>query len=141
MKQTCFKCSKEKDLSEFYKHPAMTNGHLGKCKDCAKLDARIHSKTHAGRLSQKRRNAKPERKALIRARADAWNRKYPERYTAHNRLHAAVRDGKIIKPKLCEECGNSGRLHAHHADYSKPFDVEWLCVPCHGKRNPKYIED
>lgn len=34
----CFKCGVEKDLSEFYKHKNMPDGHVNKCKSCNKLD-------------------------------------------------------------------------------------------------------
>ncbi len=34
--KTCFKCNKEKPLSDYYKHKKMGDGHLGKCKDCTK---------------------------------------------------------------------------------------------------------
>lgn len=38
----CFKCLCEKPLEAFYKHQAMSDGRLGKCKECTKADVTKH---------------------------------------------------------------------------------------------------
>ena len=52
---------------------------------------------------------------------------------ARNRLQREIRLGRIVRPDSCSKCGGRGRrIEAHHADYSKPFEVQWLCSVCHG---------
>ena len=55
----------------------------------------------------------------------------PEKKKAHQLLNDAVRAGKIIKPEHCSECKKKRKVEAHHEDYDKPYDVDWLCRECH----------
>lgn len=41
-KKLCFKCGESQPRTEFYKHSAMSDGLLGKCKTCTKKDALQH---------------------------------------------------------------------------------------------------
>jgi len=43
MTKKCFKCNNVKPLLDFYKHPQMPDGHVGKCKECNKKDVKDNS--------------------------------------------------------------------------------------------------
>jgi hypothetical protein len=77
------------------------------------------------------RNKTPKRKAHLAANAKRWRKKNPDGYHAHNAANNALRDKKISKRLLCEACGSKGKIHKHHADYSQPLDIVWLCARCH----------
>ena len=47
--KTCFKCHLTLPLSEFYHHPRMKDGHLGKCKECTKKDVADRYRSPEGR--------------------------------------------------------------------------------------------
>ena len=133
--KTCFKCSEEKPVSEFYSHPAMGDGYLGKCKECTKSDAksvrdkRIDYYREYDRKRGSRQTAEDQRR---------YREANPKKRAAHVAIGNAVRDGKLAKQN-CEVCGSS-QVHAHHDDYSKPFDVRWLCPVHHFQWHAKHGE-
>jgi hypothetical protein len=130
----CFKCGNTKQLSEFYKHKGMADGHLNKCIDCAKKDARKHRSKNINSIRRYDRKRGKEKhriyKNIIRNRE--YREKNPEKYKAHCCVNNAMRDKRLFK-KPCVVCKTTKRLEAHHEDYSKPLDVTWLCSIHHSQ--------
>jgi hypothetical protein len=142
----CFKCDAEKPLSDFYRHPAMADGHLGKCKECAKRDVRQHRIDHplTVRLTEALKYRKRRLAHLARAREwtagnrqraaaakRAWRTRYPDRKRASEMVNNAVRDGRMQKPETCDFCHERVEVSGHHWDYGQPYVVSWLCDRCH----------
>ena len=128
----CFKCRALKPITEFYKHKAMADGHLNKCKSCTKQDVIKHrAENDSVREYDRRRYQRPERKAYQQSNVKRWRAENPEKYKAQTAVGNAVRDGRLVKGDVCERCGAEDHIHAHHSDYSKPLEVEWLCARCH----------
>jgi hypothetical protein len=130
----------------------MKDGRLNQCNTCSsqmtkrwRLEnpARVLDGTRAWRASN------PDKMKEIRRRSAARNReaerRHPEKIRARQTVTNAVHRGKLTKPDQCSRCeAQTARidLHAHHNDYSKPLEVEWICRDCHqrehdpdGKRN------
>lgn len=50
---------------------------------------------------------------------------------ARHAIARAVERGILVRPAACERCNGTGDIEGHHADYSQPLAVEWLCTACH----------
>lgn len=141
--KVCFRCLQVKNLSDFYKHPSMADGHLNKCKECTKADVQRYRLENLERVRayDRVRGSKPERVAarkaysqtiegkLAHARSNGkWGVANAIRKRASNLVAKAIRAGKL-KPEPCFICGD--KAQAHHADYSRPLSVTWLCPEHH----------
>lgn len=116
-----------------------------RCRDCTNTYNRsAYSRTlrKAGEARRRMRGdealkAKQIRKATLRAE------RYPEKELAKRIVRQAIVQRRLVRPAHCSQCGSEpspkrngvSRIQAHHADYSKPLDVMWLCEPCHHKEH------
>ena len=153
----CFKCKVVKPYSEFYKHPKMADGHLGKCKGCAKIDvsknrkvradyyldydrnrpnAKVRSEHSSARNKSKYHSDEDFRRSVLKSR-EKWLERNPQKRKAQVYLGNAVRDGRIFKPSICSHCGQEKRIQGHHWSYDREhwLDVVWLCAACHGEEH------
>lgn len=67
-----------------------------------------------------------------------WQKRHPGRRAIHvpaNRAVAqAIRSGRLIRPSICESCGQTGgKIDAAHWNYREPLAVRWLCKSCHSR--------
>lgn len=132
MQKRCFKCGKTKSIEEFYKHPQMADGRLGKCKTCTKKDVKQRYKSPDGRRKvvayEKKRFQDPRRKQLVLNYQRKRRKNSPGKARARSAVNNAIRDGRLIR-QPCKICGK--KAQAHHPDYRRPLHVLWLCFRHH----------
>lgn len=88
---------------------------------CRKIPRRI--------IEIENRNGAPLSAAAIQN--DRWRDKNPHKQAAHVEVSKAKRDGVLV-PLSCAECGEA-ETEAHHENYNRPLEVQWLCRSCHTK--------
>ncbi len=152
MNRICTRCKQSKPDSEFYHHLSGTRKgkHFQPCKPCNYEKATIWRKANPEIYKESCRKTKAShnhypvstRKWLEKnkhrsvAYAKNFKRKNPIRARAwgsvHTKISKAIKKGLIKRPTICEQCQRSGSfIEAAHWDYSKPFQIRWLCRFCH----------
>lgn len=139
MEKECFKCHRVLPLDDFYRHSQMADGHLGKCKECARADVAANRaiKLEYYHAFDVARFQRPERKAKKGEYDRRHNKANPDKHFARNMVHNYIRDGKLQRLP-CQVCG-CPKSEAHHTDYSKPLEVEWLCFKHHREAHGQTI--
>lgn len=148
-KKICTGCKAEQEITEFYAHPKTSDGHLNKCKACCRAgtiknrNKNIDYYKAYDSLRARLPNRIAARKKYLKTQSGAqcakeakkkWALNNKHKRLAHSRLWKAILSGKIVQMP-CEHCGK--KAHAHHDDYTKPFDVKWLCPKHHSAEHSK----
>lgn len=136
----CKHCNTTKTADDFYA------ANKTRCKACVRAAAAANRTANLERVRayDRLRGAQPHRVAArkeyqqtqqgrdMHQRAlAASNERYPERNAARIKLGNAIRDGKVKPWPVCAVHTCAGKPEGHHADYSAPLLVTWLCNAHH----------
>lgn len=113
----CRKCKNVLGIESFHMNYACVGYRTNACKECIK----DYNAKRA--LIKKHNTLQPIKREKIGFS--------PIKVKANPAVYRAILKGKLIRPCICDNCGNKNKIIAHHCDYSKPLEVNWLCRFCH----------
>jgi hypothetical protein len=122
----CKRCDLKKPLEEFPKDGRKF------CKACERARNRAHYwKNPDGHRKRRAAHyvANRERELAKDAKRDKI------KYGARIAVMRAIQSGRLTRPDKCGSCGGACKPDAHHRDYSKPLEVDWMCAKCHGEEH------
>lgn len=139
----CNKCGQDLPVDDF--QPSSLKKNMHRCRECDRK-RRKQWKTNNPELWRERkrkyereyRRRHPYEKARLyrlrhpeayKATQERYRKRFPEKACAKTLAYQAMQKG-IITYMPCQLCG-SEHSEKHHADYTKPYEVIWLCSVCH----------
>ena len=145
----CTKCHKDLPDSSFNQASRNKNGLRAECRNCQHAKYREYTKGGKARIAQSRwtdtdKGRESSRRSDRKRNQSEHRREYKRKYVAQRRMMAsakakdvarytlnnAIKGGHLQRGTTCQYADTgacSGKLLAHHDDYTKPLDVRWLC--------------
>ncbi len=143
--KVCTGCKINKSFSRYHKKKGTCDGLRHACKECTNADNRkrwssnkaaynITSKEWAAANKETKKKSCKNWVENNREKYNGYHSKYrqnnPKKVKARMIVKDAIRHGTMTRQQ-CKifDCFDIGE--AHHEDYRKPLDVEWLCTKHH----------
>lgn len=131
--KACTKCGVEQPLTAFYRDVHFAGDLRPECKACSRAKRRERSAAGLTQAAERARYARsPQHRARIAAQTRKWKARNPEKVQAERLVATAIQRGTLHR-RPCTVCG--AKAHAHHADYTKPLKVQWLCPLHHARQH------
>lgn len=129
---TLVRCARGRHYVALSQVGIRSDGRLqGYCRECARSYRHNYYDSHRNIEIAKAVayiQANPDVRQLV---VQNYNTNYKQKVRARKAVQRAILAGRLV-PQPCEHCGSTDNIHGHHADYSRPLDVTWLCAYCHG---------
>jgi len=124
MRECCI-CRETKELDEFHRDKTKPGGRDYRCRLCDNKRGRLN------RNKEYEKKWKENNRDKVKLYSKRWQEKNKKKVKVYEKFNQLIRSGKIKKGP-CVVCGvNEIRVEAHHEDYTKPFEVVWLCTKHH----------
>jgi hypothetical protein len=122
----CSYCGDVKKRAEFYENKGCISAY---CKICTMQRRKKEGRPAYLKAIKKYRKNHAERHRQYMRENGA---KYREKYRKEGKIRARWMARYYLDRQPCERCG-SVKSQAHHHDYTKPLDVNWLCSTHHAE--------
>ena len=139
--KACSGCKRTKPTSEFYADKNKPDGLKGQCKTCHEAGLRRWRYENPDKVRGRKERYYRAHCDEQLARTREWQDGHPGALAAHGAVNRAIAAGELRPPATCPGCGRpdaggkNRTMVAHHTDYTRPLDIEWLCHRCHRARH------
>ena len=134
--KTCSKCKIDLQDSEFGTDKRNSSGLQSQCRMCQHICYLLNRITVMTRAIRWRKDNPQRSKNIQKKSRKKSDHEHPEKIKARNAVNNALRDGRLVKMS-CGVFDCFLEAEAHHEDYSKPLDVQWLCTKHHKQLHRK----
>lgn len=130
MDMQCAKCG-----MKFEPKPWQVSSHDYRCLPCKRVQQNKTNEAKGEKLKEEAKDAYQRRKEYY---ADYWQRQrsdpdHLKKRAARRKVATEIEAGRLAR-QPCRSCG-AEKADAHHHDYDKPLEIDWLCRRCHFKED------